>query len=100
MMMQWGVDVADSLCLPGWIEASPEGNFLYKRFGFYDFEEIRREDEVLGRKREVLGRKGEVLGRKGEVLGRKGEVLGMCMRRDTSTTPVAVRESAGVVGGE
>ena len=70
MMMQWGVDVADSLCLPGWIEASPEGNFLYKRFGFYDFEEIRRDDEALGR---------------------KGEVLGMSMRRDARVTPIAVK---------
>lgn len=71
MMMQWGVEVADSLCLPGWIEASPEGNFLYKRFGFYDFEEIRRDDELLGR---------------------KGEVLGMSMRRDAKTGSIAVRQ--------
>jgi len=28
------------LMLPSWIEASPEGNFLYKRFGFYDYERI------------------------------------------------------------
>ncbi|KAK1762837.1 hypothetical protein QBC33DRAFT_255764 [Phialemonium atrogriseum] len=37
MMMQWGCDVADQLFLPGWIEASPEGNHLYKLHGFYDF---------------------------------------------------------------
>lgn len=55
MMMQWGVDVADSFCLPAWIEASPEGNFLYKRFGFRDYDEIRRDDDLLGRKGEVLG---------------------------------------------
>ncbi|KAK4117812.1 hypothetical protein N656DRAFT_774034 [Canariomyces notabilis] len=34
--MQWGCDVADQLFLPAWVEASPEGNYLYKRFGFYD----------------------------------------------------------------
>lgn len=39
-MMQWGIDVADALGLPAWIEASEEGNFLYKAFGFYDFEKI------------------------------------------------------------
>lgn len=38
MMMQWGCDIADQLFLPGWIEASPEGNHLYKVYGFYDFE--------------------------------------------------------------
>ncbi|RMZ01656.1 hypothetical protein D0862_06284 [Hortaea werneckii] len=40
MMMIWGCNVADALMLPSWIEASPEGNFLYKRFGFYDYERI------------------------------------------------------------
>ncbi|KAI6800080.1 hypothetical protein KC332_g4448 [Hortaea werneckii] len=40
MMMNWGCNVADALLLPSWIEASPEGNFLYKRFGFYDYEHI------------------------------------------------------------
>lgn len=39
MMMRWGCDVADLLFLPAWIEASPEGNYLYKRYGFYDYEE-------------------------------------------------------------
>lgn len=36
-MMQWGCDLADQLFLPAWIEASPEGNQLYRRFGFYNF---------------------------------------------------------------
>lgn len=40
MMMQWGVDLMDSLFLPGWVEASPEGNALYKAFGFREFEKI------------------------------------------------------------
>lgn len=68
-MMQWGVDTADSLCLPAWIEASPEGNLLYRRFGFHDYEEITRDDELLGR---------------------KGEVLGMTMRREARDTPVSL----------
>jgi hypothetical protein len=38
MMMKWGCDLADQLFLPGWIEASPEGNYLYKQHGFYDLE--------------------------------------------------------------
>lgn len=43
MMLQWGCDLADQLGLPAWIEASDEGNFLYKAFGFYDFEKIEGE---------------------------------------------------------
>ena len=43
LMMQWGCDVADLLGLPGWIEASDEGNFLYKTFGFYEYEKIQSE---------------------------------------------------------
>lgn len=39
-MMNWGCNVADALMLPSWIEASPEGNFLYKKHGFYDYERI------------------------------------------------------------
>lgn len=39
-MIQWGCDLADQLFLPGYIEASKEGNFLYKTFGFYDFGRI------------------------------------------------------------
>ena len=44
MMLQWGCSVADALQLPGWIEASEEGNHLYKTFGFYDFESIKAGD--------------------------------------------------------
>lgn len=40
MMMKWGCDVADALGLPAWIEASAEGNLLYRTFGFYVYEEI------------------------------------------------------------
>lgn len=40
MMMQWGVDLMDSLFLPGWIEASPDGNLLYKTFGFCVIETV------------------------------------------------------------
>ncbi|KAI5922181.1 hypothetical protein F4810DRAFT_674884 [Camillea tinctor] len=38
MMMQWGCDLADRLGLPAWVEASPQGSALYRRYGFYDFE--------------------------------------------------------------
>ena len=38
LMMQWGCDLADQLFLPAWIEASEEGNHLYRRYGFVDFE--------------------------------------------------------------
>lgn len=48
MMMRWGCDLADMLELPGWIEASPTGTFLYKTFGFYEFEKIEHEGNVTG----------------------------------------------------
>ncbi|KAL2416022.1 hypothetical protein ABEF91_002985 [Exophiala dermatitidis] len=43
MMMQWGNDVADSLMLPCWIEASPEGEPLYKKMGYEGRERVRIE---------------------------------------------------------
>ncbi|KAK8045269.1 hypothetical protein PG993_005293 [Apiospora rasikravindrae] len=48
LMMQWGCDLADQLALPGWIEASPDGNFLYKVFGFYDVGKIKGEGDMNG----------------------------------------------------
>lgn len=39
-MMRWGCELADLLFLPAWVEASPEGNFLYEKFGFCDFMQI------------------------------------------------------------
>ncbi|KAK5121294.1 hypothetical protein LTR85_005460 [Meristemomyces frigidus] len=66
MMLQWGCDFADQLFLPGWLHASAQGNFLYKQFGFYDFEVVdqasgggvnmkrdARTDPVMGGKPEV-----------------------------------------------
>jgi len=55
MMMQWGCDLADQLMLPGYIEASKEGNFLYKTFGFYDHETIKWESggDAVAMKRDV-----------------------------------------------
>ncbi|KIX94464.1 uncharacterized protein Z520_09850 [Fonsecaea multimorphosa CBS 102226] len=41
MMMQWGNDVADTLMLPCWIEASPEGELLYKQMGYEGRERVR-----------------------------------------------------------
>lgn len=48
MMMDWGCQLADLLGLPAWIEASEEGNFLYKRFGFYDHEKIDAGEGITG----------------------------------------------------
>ena len=45
MMLKWGCDVADALFLPGWIEASEEGSYLYKTFGFYDYEKIEPSED-------------------------------------------------------
>ena len=56
MMLKWGCDLADALFLPGWIEASAEGNFLYKTFGFYDYEKLDDTDmgEGTNMRREPL----------------------------------------------
>ncbi|KAK3710705.1 hypothetical protein LTR37_010124 [Vermiconidia calcicola] len=58
MMLKWGCDLADALFLPAWIEASTEGNFLYKTFGFYDYEKIGDGELAGGRnmRREPLVR--------------------------------------------
>lgn len=34
MCMKWGTDLADQLMLPCWIEASPKGEGLYRKFGY------------------------------------------------------------------
>lgn len=39
-MMKWGCELMDQLFVPGYIEASEEGNFLYKVFGFYDLQKL------------------------------------------------------------
>lgn len=52
-MMQWGCDLADQLFLPCWIEASPEGNHLYKVFGFYDYGVIPAFDGAATMKRDA-----------------------------------------------
>lgn len=48
MMMQWGCDLANQLFLPAWVEASPEGNHLYRRHGFYDIGKSRAGGELQG----------------------------------------------------
>lgn len=52
-MLQWGTALADQLFLPAWIEASEEGNFLYKAYGFRDFEKIEGELSGTTMKREA-----------------------------------------------
>lgn len=52
MVLQWGCDAADALSLPGWIESSPEGSFLYKSFGFYEHSKIPGELGGINMKRD------------------------------------------------
>jgi hypothetical protein len=35
-LVRWGIDLADSLGLVSWLEASPYGYPLYKRYGYKD----------------------------------------------------------------
>ncbi|THW77935.1 hypothetical protein D6D19_01873 [Aureobasidium pullulans] len=47
MMLQWGSDLADQLFLLSWVEASPAGNFLYRKFGYKDIE-VNESGEMQG----------------------------------------------------
>jgi GNAT superfamily N-acetyltransferase len=38
LLMQWGVDQADALGLPAYIEATDQGAGLYKKFGFREID--------------------------------------------------------------
>ncbi|KAL6251344.1 hypothetical protein RBB50_001552 [Rhinocladiella similis] len=40
-MMKWGMEVADALMLPCWIEASSKGEGLYRQLGFEDKERVK-----------------------------------------------------------
>ena len=53
LMLKWGCDVADLLSLSGWIEASEEGNFLYKAHGFVDHSKIGGELGGVNMKRDA-----------------------------------------------
>lgn len=53
MMLKWGCEVADLLGLPGWIEASEEGNYLYKVHGFYEHSKVEGEIEGVYMKRDA-----------------------------------------------
>lgn len=60
MLLQWGCDLADLLQLPGYIEASRDGNFLYKTFGFEGVETMPLDDDPandgLAMVREIKGK--------------------------------------------
>ena len=40
MMVQWGNALADQIMLPCWVEASPYGEGLYRKFGYEDVERV------------------------------------------------------------
>jgi hypothetical protein len=41
MIIEWGSMLADQLMLQAWVEASPHGHGLYKKYGFEDVEDVR-----------------------------------------------------------
>jgi GNAT superfamily N-acetyltransferase len=47
MMLQWGCDLADQLFLPSWVEASPTGNFLYRKYGYTDVD-VKKGGDMAG----------------------------------------------------
>lgn len=54
MMLQWGCDLADQLFLPSWVEASPTGNFLYRKHGYKDVD-VKKGGDMAG---SVMRREG------------------------------------------
>ncbi|KAK2609514.1 hypothetical protein N8I77_003011 [Diaporthe amygdali] len=58
MMLQWGTDVADVLAVPGWVEASPEGNHLYRRHGFNDVANVPSGGTFMRREPKPIARAG------------------------------------------
>jgi hypothetical protein len=40
MLIKWGLDIADSLGLPAYLESSPVAHRLYEKFGFRDIDEL------------------------------------------------------------
>ncbi|KAJ9605588.1 hypothetical protein H2200_010245 [Cladophialophora chaetospira] len=41
MLIKWGLDIADELNLPAYLESSPAGHRLYQKFGFKDIDELK-----------------------------------------------------------
>ncbi|ROW00149.1 hypothetical protein VSDG_03581 [Cytospora chrysosperma] len=58
LLMQWGCDVADALSVPAWIEASTEGNPLYKCYGFFDVGEMQGVGTFMKREAKTMLREG------------------------------------------
>lgn len=40
MLIQWGLDIANKLRLPAYLESSPAGHKLYQKYGFQDIGEL------------------------------------------------------------
>ncbi|EXJ54247.1 hypothetical protein A1O7_09584 [Cladophialophora yegresii CBS 114405] len=40
MLIKWGLDIADALGLPAYLESSPVAHRLYQKFGFQDIDEL------------------------------------------------------------
>ncbi|KIW63424.1 hypothetical protein, variant 4 [Phialophora macrospora] len=40
MLIKWGLDIADALQLPAYLESSPVAHRLYQKFGFKDIDEL------------------------------------------------------------
>ena len=53
MLVQWGIDQADALGVPAFVEASEQGVFLYKSKGFVIDEQVWFSDERWPEKERV-----------------------------------------------
>ena len=64
MMLQWGCDLADLLFLPSWVEASPTGNLLYRKYGYRDVD-VKKGGDMAGSlmKREAKALSVESMGK-------------------------------------
>ena len=48
MLLKWGADEADRLGLESYLEASPDGKFLYEKRGFRELETIKMDFSKWG----------------------------------------------------
>jgi GNAT superfamily N-acetyltransferase len=81
MMMQWGNDVADAMMLPCWIEASPQGERLYRQIGYEGRERVRIQtktflSEYLHMRRPVTAGRARLEGKNKLIWERTGQESG------------------------
>ncbi|KAF4125980.1 Ribosomal protein S18 acetylase RimI [Geosmithia morbida] len=53
MLTQWGLDLAEQLRLPIYLESSPQAERLYRKLGFFEVDNVVHEASDLGKEEDV-----------------------------------------------